>query len=99
MDLTGDFKVGRSSNVARRLTEVQTGCPHNLRMILHAPGHGHEELKVHADLRKYRCRARSGEWFREEGLGFIPTHLYDMFTEEVLETPDWWKQKKGGFKC
>jgi hypothetical protein len=90
MAVTGDFKVGRTSNVQRRLGEVQTGSPHELRILLHAPGLGHMERDLHHALQSYRCRRRKGEWFREEGLGSIPTAIYNLIPMDVLEDPDWW---------
>jgi len=92
MAVTGDFKVGRSSNVRRRIAEIQTSCPHPLRMILHIPGAGHLERDVHAELRKHQTRVRNGEWFYETGLGDLPTPIYDRIPLDVLEDPDWWKK-------
>ena len=92
MAVTGDIKIGRSSDVHRRLKELQTGCPHKLRIILHAPGQGHRERELHRRLQQYRCRMRKGEWFREEGMGEIPVDLYNLIPLEVLEDPDWWKK-------
>lgn len=92
MAVTGDFKVGRTNNINRRLGELQTGCPQKLRVILHAPGRGGEEKKVHRDLLQYQTRVLKGEWFKVEGMGHIPDHLWEMITPEVLEDPDWWKQ-------
>lgn len=89
---TGDFKVGRSDDVARRLTELQTGCPHALRILLEAPGLGDREFSVHHRLRQYRCRHGKGEWFYERGLGSIPDDLWEMVSEAVREDPDWWKR-------
>lgn len=91
MAVTGDMKIGRSSNVKRRLSQVQTGCPHKLRILLHAPDQGHREREVHRSLRRYRCRVMRGEWFREEGMGEIPSDLYELIPMNMLEDPDWWK--------
>jgi len=91
MGVTGDFKVGRSEDVERRLSELQTGSPHKLKVLLFAPGLGHLERSVHRTLRKYRCRYGKGEWFRESGFGQIPDQLYNLFSAEVLEAADWWK--------
>jgi hypothetical protein len=93
MAVTGDFKVGRSNDVNRRLGELQTACPHKLRVILEAPGLGHLERRVHQSLREYRCRYGKGEWFRETGFGQIPDKFYNMFSAEALEDGDWWKSR------
>jgi hypothetical protein len=91
MAVTGDFKVGRSNDVKRRLGELQTGCPHRLRVILIAEGLGDREKGVHRALRRYRTRYGKGEWFHEEGIGSIPVDLWDMVDLDLLEDPDWWK--------
>jgi hypothetical protein len=91
MDKTGAFKVGRSKHIDQRLTELQVGCPHRLRVILRGEGLGHLERSVHQTLSSYQTRYGDGEWFHEEGLGSLPTHIYDLIPVEVLEDPDWWK--------
>jgi len=93
MGVTGDVKIGRSSNVERRQTEIQTGCPHPLRLVLHGPGLGHLESKLHKKLQRYRTRRRKGEWFHEECLAELPVEIYDLIPEAVLEDPDWWKHQ------
>lgn len=59
------FKVGRSSDVAKRLAGVQTGCPLPITKvyILTMWGNGHSqsvEAMMHNDLAAYRTQ---GEWF------------------------------------
>lgn len=88
---TGDFKVGRTNDVRRRLKELQTSCPHPLRVFLHAEGKGNEERRVHRHLRGYETRGGKGEWFREEGMACIPDDLWEMVPVDVLEQSDWWK--------
>ena len=95
MAVTGDVKVGRSSNIERRMTEIQTGCPHPIRLVLRGEGIGHLEKDLHKRLRQYRCRRRKGEWFHEECLGELPVEIYDLIPEAVLEDPDWWKNYRG----
>jgi len=56
MAVTGDVKVGRSSDVDRRIRELQTGCPHRLRLILHLPGEGGAERSIHDSFRRYRTK-------------------------------------------
>jgi len=87
MDRTGAFKVGRSSNVARRRGEVQTGCPYEVRVILIVEGKGHLEPKLHERLAAFRTRQYSGEWFHEEGLASLPDWIYEQLD---LERSDWW---------
>lgn len=87
MDVTGDIKIGRSGDVEARLTELQTGCPHKLRIIICVPGEGHIERQLHQKLAHHRLRNGKGEWFREECLPDLPVRLYDMLD---LENVDWW---------
>ena len=56
MDVTGAIKIGRSSNVDRRLGEIQTSCPYQVRVILVLENQGYRERKMHERLRKYRTR-------------------------------------------
>lgn len=87
MAVTGDVKVGRSKNPDRRLKQLQTGSPHPLRLILHAPGRGDLERQIHRLMKDRRIR-RSGEWFEEGALAELPDDLYDMLD---LEQQDWWR--------
>lgn len=91
MAVTGDIKVGRSSDPPRRLRQLQTGAPHKLKLLLVAPGQGGREREVHRALSRYRNRGQKGEWFSEESIGSIPDDLFELFPEAVLEDPDWWK--------
>lgn len=90
MAVTGDVKIGRTSDIARRMGEIQTGCPHPLRLILHAPGLGPREKGLHRLLRRYQCRQGHGEWFSEDCLGELPTNIYEMIPITILEDIDWW---------
>jgi hypothetical protein len=93
MAVTGDFKVGRSSDVDKRLGQVQTGCPHKLRILLVGENLGHRERQIHQALSGYRCRHGKGEWFREPGLGSLPTEIYELIPEARLEDGDWWMRR------
>jgi hypothetical protein len=91
MAITGAFKVGRSNDTKRRLGELQTGCPHPLRILLVAEGLGYLEKSVHRALAPYQTRYGKGEWFREEGMGCIPDRIWSLVPADILEDPDWWK--------
>ena len=95
MNVTGDFKVGRSNDVKRRLRELQTGSPHKLRVLLVAEGLGNQERRAHQSLMPYRTRYGKGEWFLEAGMGSIPTDLWELVPMAVLEDPDWWHPVPG----
>lgn len=53
-------KIGRSNNVLKRLSNLQTGTSGQL--IIHAlePGGSEKESKLHE---KFICERRQGEWF------------------------------------
>lgn len=89
MAVTGDIKVGRSGDVKRRLGELQVGCPHRLRLIIHLPKWGHLERRLHQSMSHLRCRHGSGEWFKEEALCELPVWIYDHLD---LENQDWWRE-------
>lgn len=90
MAVTGQIKVGRSNDVARRLLQLQTGCPHRLHIILHAQGQGYREKAIHR-LMGYRQIRSGGEWFTEEGLSELPPDLYGLLD---LTQQDWWRTRK-----
>lgn len=58
----GPFKVGVTSNVQRRMSSIQTGCPFPLKLMYSLETEAAElrEKEVHANLSPFRT---SGEWF------------------------------------
>jgi hypothetical protein len=88
MNTTGDVKVGRSKDVHRRLKQLQTGSPHRLRLIMHAPGEGHREREIHRRMERGRTRW-DGEWFEEDTLAELPDDLYEKLLH--IEDQDWWR--------
>lgn len=88
MDVTGDIKVGRSKHVQKRIKQLQTGCPHRLKLILHVPDEGHRERVIHRVMCERSLR-RDGEWFEEGALAELPEDLYERLD---LEEQDWWRQ-------
>lgn len=87
-DVTGAVKIGRSSNPAKRLQELQTGSPYRLRLLASFEGKGPMELGLHRDLERFRLKMK-GEWFAAECLPNLPDWLY-----EQLPFEDWWWQQK-----
>lgn len=67
------IKIGRADSIARRLRELQTGCPHDLSLVAWFSGGSKEERAYHRRFRAHRLR---GEWFRREG-------ELDAFLQEV----------------
>jgi hypothetical protein len=86
MAVTGDIKVGRSKDPSQRLKQLQTGCPHPLKIILHVPGKGHLERQIHKKMR-YRSTRTQSEWFEEGALAELPIPLYELID---LDDQDWW---------
>ena len=90
--VTGAVKVGRSDNPERRLSQLQTGCPHSLKIILIVENGGTLEKHVHDLLIKYKTRNHGGEWFSEESLGSVPDPIWEKALPWYMEDPDWWKR-------
>ena len=86
IDIEGSVKVGRSSDVKRRRNQLQTACPHLLKIILHVPNAGHREKDLHRRMR-YRSLKHRGEWFSPDALDELPADLYERLD---LENRDWW---------
>lgn len=53
-------KIGRTINMDRRMSEIQTGCPLPLELVWFWPGGGPNERGVHERL---KCLRERGEWF------------------------------------
>lgn len=53
-------KIGRTINMDRRMSEIQTGCPLPLELVWFWPGGGANERGVHERL---KCLRERGEWF------------------------------------
>jgi hypothetical protein len=93
MGKTGAIKVGRSIDPARRLKQLQTGCPYEIKLILVAKSQGYRERELHVEMKRFRVRTHKGEWFSEHAIGSIPVDLYEQIELVNLEllNGDWWK--------
>ena len=89
MRQTGAIKIGRSSNVERRLGELPVGAPHKLRVLMVVADKGHIERDMHQRLQHHRLRVGKGEWFGPDCLWDLPVWLYDQLDLEML---DWWER-------
>jgi hypothetical protein len=90
---TGAVKVGRSDDPDRRLRQLQTGCPHTLKVILVMPNGGVREVSVHHAMRAHRTRhSTGGEWFAESGLGDVPIIVWEHALPWYMADPDWWRR-------
>jgi hypothetical protein len=77
----GPIKIGRATNVRRRLSELRDGSPDELYLIAAIRGGADLERDVHAALRDYWIR---GEWFEADAvLTYLAAEL--GFRYEVLE--------------
>lgn len=88
-DKTGAFKIGISMNVQKRLKTLKTGCPYEIRLILHLEGRADLEKKLHKMLKKYRTSKGNQEWFSFDGMASLPDDIYEQFDLEVVNT--WWE--------
>jgi hypothetical protein len=57
---TNRIKIGHSADPEKRLAQLQTGSPHELKLLGQWPGTIEVEQLVHKRLAEYRC---GGEWF------------------------------------
>lgn len=61
----GDYvKIGFTTDLAQRLSELQTGAPEKLKIILAIPGTLRDEAAAHRRFARSRLK---GEWFRRSG--------------------------------
>lgn len=93
MDKTGAFKIGRSKHPRARLKQLQTGCPHTIKLIAILKRQGHKEHQLHKHMERYRTRMYAGEWYHEKGWGELPNWVYNQIPEDALELVNagWWE--------
>ena len=72
-------KIGRTSDVAQRLQTLQTGSPHELRVLLAMKGDREQELHTRFKADKIR-----GEWFR-----WSPG-IRDLVSQQYSDRPQVW---------
>lgn len=58
----GLTKIGRTSQLRRRVTELAAACPMPLLLEAWLPGYSLLEVRLHARFDRYRVH---GEWFRQ----------------------------------
>jgi hypothetical protein len=58
------IKIGFSTEVARRLSTLQSGSPTPLVLLLAVPGTAEDETRLHT---MFAGERRSGEWFNADG--------------------------------
>lgn len=57
----GPIKIGIASTPHRRIKDIQTGCPHKLRIWAMVPGTQNDEAKLHKQFANDKLK---GEWFK-----------------------------------
>ena len=68
------IKVGISQNVKKRISQLKTGSPKELKLLYCFDGGRYIESKIHKDLNSYKAR-EGGEWF-----------LYNSETIKIIES-------------
>jgi hypothetical protein len=66
-------KIGFASNVATRITSIQTSCPFEISLDLVLHGTQSLEVEMHEKFKEYHLR---GDWFRCNGSLFC--FIYDL---------------------
>ncbi len=89
--VTGSFKIGRSSDVDKRLRQLQTGSPYPLRVVLVLEDMGGLEKGLHQRLADFKSQ---GEWFIEPGIASLPDSLYEKLDPCVMAC--WWEDPSIG---
>lgn len=65
---TQEYKIGITSNLNRRISELQTGCPHELTIVKLWQHYQRKTIEkyervLHRYYKEYRIRS-NGEWFK-----------------------------------
>lgn len=90
-DNTGNFKIGRSKNPRRRLKQLQTGNPNQLKIVLILENQGHRERILHNRINRSIQKRSKGEWFEFELMGYLPDDISEQLDLDVVNT--WWENK------
>lgn len=91
----GAFKVGISNNPKKRLSQLQTGSPFKLKIILILEGKSSLEKDLHSRLRSFRLGSFKGEWFSYDGLPSLPDWIYEKL--DLNDVDNWWRQSYESF--
>ena len=87
-DVTGAFKVGRSKSPIRRLKQLQTGSPYQLKLVCILENKGYQEKLLHRRLDESGRRCK-GEWFEFDLIGNLPDDIVEILDLETVNT--WWE--------
>jgi hypothetical protein len=84
---TGSFKIGRSDNPKKRLSQLQTGNPEPLKLILILENKGGLELSLHRKLAHGKTKGGE-EWFSYDMLPELPSWIYEQLDLDFVNF--WW---------
>lgn len=87
---TGAIKIGVSKNVEKRLSQMQTASPYELKLILKLEKKGNIEKFLHERLKKYKTSRSNREWFDYESLPSLPDWIYEQLNLD--EVDNWWRE-------
>tara|TARA_R110002153_G_scaffold16136_1_gene57079 strand:+ start:1148 stop:1447 length:300 start_codon:yes stop_codon:yes gene_type:complete len=83
----GNFKIGRSKHPAKRLGQLQTGSPYELKLVLVMTDCGHKEKHLHERFPE-KGRECKGEWFDFSLMGYLPDEVTELLDLDLINT--WW---------
>ncbi len=90
-DVTGAVKIGISSNPQKRLKQLQTGSPYQLKLLCSIANMSHKEKIIHNRLKDYKMSCK-GEWFDFSCTGSLPLWLTEAIDWNVANI--WWEKNK-----
>jgi hypothetical protein len=82
---TNRIKIGYSADPEKRLAQLQTGSPYELKLLAQWPGTAEVEQRIHQRLAQYRC---GGEWFSVPP--FIGNVIYQAIQGRKRDKPSIW---------
>tara|TARA_E500000178_G_C16776813_1_gene641755 strand:+ start:194 stop:499 length:306 start_codon:yes stop_codon:yes gene_type:complete len=88
-DVTGAVKIGISSHPQKRLKQLQTGSPYQLKLLCSIANMSHKEKIIHNRLKDYKMSCK-GEWFDFSCTGSLPLWLTEAIDWEVANS--WWEK-------
>jgi hypothetical protein len=83
----GCFKIGRSKHPKKRLKQLQTGSPFELKIILVIDNEGRKEKSLHKRFPKREINCK-GEWFDFDLMGYLPDNITEMIDLDDVNL--WW---------
>jgi len=84
----GCFKVGRSNYPEKRLSQLQTGNPFKLKLILVLHNQGNKEKFIHRYITLGQKKKCKGEWFEFDLIANLPDRIYELL--DLDDVNGWW---------